>query len=82
MRKFRVWVLVVKLATVLEECTTKEQRSVVRFLLAKGLDAEDIHKEIFPVGNVCRVKWFMTGPRNLANVSLMTKRLKQRCGSD
>jgi hypothetical protein len=37
------------MATVLEECTTKEQRSVVRFLWAKGLHAKDIGKEMFPV---------------------------------
>jgi hypothetical protein len=42
-------VLVVKLATVLEEYTTEEQRSVVSFWMAKGLNAKDIHKEIFPV---------------------------------
>jgi hypothetical protein len=27
----------------------KEQRSLVHYLWAKGLDAKDIHKEIFPV---------------------------------
>jgi hypothetical protein len=38
----------------LEECTTKEQRSVVRSLWGKGLDAKDIHKEIFPIyGGKC-----------------------------
>jgi hypothetical protein len=37
------------MATVLEDVTAKEQRSVVRFLWAKGLSAKDIHKEIFPV---------------------------------
>jgi hypothetical protein len=37
------------MATVLEECTTEGQDSVVRFLLAKGLSAKDIHKETFPV---------------------------------
>jgi hypothetical protein len=36
-------VSVVNMATVLE-CPTKEQRSVVRFLWAKGLNANDIHK--------------------------------------
>jgi hypothetical protein len=39
-------------------CTAEEQRSVVRFLWAKGLNAKDIHKEMFPV---CRVKRFTTG---------------------
>jgi hypothetical protein len=39
------------MATVLEEYTTEEQRSVVRFffLWAKGLNAKDIHKEVFPI---------------------------------
>jgi hypothetical protein len=42
------------MATVLEECTTEEQRSVLRILWTKGLDAKDIHKEIFPVyGGKC-----------------------------
>jgi hypothetical protein len=37
------------MATVLEECTTEVQRSVVRFLWVKGFNAKDIHKEIVPV---------------------------------
>jgi hypothetical protein len=50
-------VSVVKMVTVTEECTTEDQRSVVRFLWAKGLSAKDIHKEIFSVyvGSFCRV---------------------------
>jgi hypothetical protein len=32
------------MVTVLEEYTTKEQHSVVRFLWAKELNAKDIHK--------------------------------------
>jgi hypothetical protein len=36
---------------------------------------------LFMVGRVCRVKRFTTGSRNVAVVSLMTKRLKRRCGS-
>jgi hypothetical protein len=50
MYKFRGW-LVVKMATMLEEFHTEEQRSVARFffLWAKELNAKDIHKEIFPV---------------------------------
>jgi hypothetical protein len=37
------------MATVLEQCNTEEQSSVVRFLWAK-----DIHKELFPVyGGKC-----------------------------
>jgi hypothetical protein len=66
------------MATMLQECTIEEQRSVVRFLWAKGLDTKDIHKEMFPVYGgkclLCKVvhNW-------MANVSLMMKRLKRRC---
>jgi hypothetical protein len=36
------------------ECTTEDQRSVVRFSCVKGLNAKDIHKEMFPVcGGKC-----------------------------
>jgi hypothetical protein len=42
-------VSVVKIATVLEEYTTKEQRSVVRFLWTKELNTKDIRREMFPV---------------------------------
>jgi hypothetical protein len=42
------------MTTVLEECTTEQQHSVVRFSLAKGLNAKDIHKEMFPIsGGKC-----------------------------
>jgi hypothetical protein len=42
------------MATVLVEDTTEEQRSVLRFLWSKGLNAKDIHKEMFPVyGGKC-----------------------------
>jgi hypothetical protein len=42
------------MGTVLEECSTEEQRSVVPFLWAKGLKAKDIHKEMFPLyGGKC-----------------------------
>jgi hypothetical protein len=37
---------IVKMVTMLEEYTAEEQRSVVRFLWAKGLYAKDIQKEI------------------------------------
>jgi hypothetical protein len=40
---------VVEMATMLEEYTTEDQNSVVRFLWAKGLNTKDIHKEIFTV---------------------------------
>jgi hypothetical protein len=67
-------------ANLFEDCTTEEQSSVGPFLWAKGLNAKDIHKEIFPVyGGKCLSckavhNW-------VANVSLMTKRLKWRAGS-
>jgi hypothetical protein len=36
------------------ECTIEEQRSVMRFLWAKGLNAKDIHQEMFPIyGGKC-----------------------------
>jgi hypothetical protein len=42
-------VSVFKMATMLEDCTTKEQYCVVCFLSAKGLCTKDIHKEMFYV---------------------------------
>jgi hypothetical protein len=46
------------MTTVLEEYTIEEKRSVVRCLWVKGLNAKDIHKEMFlvTVGSVYRVK--------------------------
>jgi hypothetical protein len=68
------------MATVLKDCTTEEQRPVVRFLWAKVLNAKDIHKEIFPVYD--RKCLSRKAVHNLvANVSLMTKSLKPRCGN-
>jgi hypothetical protein len=52
------------MATVLEEYTTEEQRSVVRFFFfVKQLNARDVHKEnvLLMVGSVCRVKRFTAG---------------------
>jgi hypothetical protein len=47
-------VSVVKIVVVLDECITGEQCSAVRFLWAKGLNAKDIHKEMFRVyGGKC-----------------------------
>jgi hypothetical protein len=47
-------VSVVKMATVLEKYTTEEQRSIVCFLWAKGLNSNDIYKEMCPVyGGKC-----------------------------
>jgi hypothetical protein len=42
------------MAIVLEECVTEKQRYVLRFFRAKGLDAKNIRKEMFPVyGGKC-----------------------------
>jgi hypothetical protein len=42
------------MATVLGECATEEQRSLVRFLWEKGRNAKDVHKEMFPAyGGKC-----------------------------
>jgi hypothetical protein len=47
-------VSVVKMATVLADCTTEEQRSVVHFMSAERLSAKFIHTEIFSVyGGKC-----------------------------
>jgi hypothetical protein len=80
------------MATVLEECTIEEQRSVMRFLWAKGLNAKDIHKEMFSVygGKCLSRKRFTTGPRNSLKdvrksqmmsdqVALLRLRQKQLC---
>jgi hypothetical protein len=68
------------MAMVLEECVTKEQCSVVHFLWAKELDAEDIHKEMFPVcGEKCLSHKVVH--KCVADVLLMTKRLKWGYGS-
>jgi hypothetical protein len=36
------------MATVLEDCTNEEQRSVERYLWTEGLNAKVIRKEMFP----------------------------------
>jgi hypothetical protein len=66
---------------VLEECITEKQRSVVRLLWTKGLNAKNIKKEMFRVyGGKCLSSKAVHSC--VANVSLMTKRLKQSYGSD
>jgi hypothetical protein len=69
--------------TVLEDCSTEEQRSVVSFLWAKGLNAKDIHKEMFPVygGKCLSHNAVYNFVQKRGNVSLMTKMLKKRYGS-
>jgi hypothetical protein len=64
----------------LEECATEERSSVVRFMWTKGLNAKDAHNEMFPVyGGKClsckaAYDW-------MTNASMMTKRLKRKCGN-
>jgi hypothetical protein len=42
------------MATLLEKCITEKQHSVATLLWAKGLNANDIHKEMLPVyGRKC-----------------------------
>jgi hypothetical protein len=68
------------MATVFEEFTTENQRSVLLLLWAKGLNAKEIHKEIFPFyGGKCLS--LKAVHNRAANVSLMTKRLKRMCGN-
>jgi hypothetical protein len=67
---------------VFEEYTTEEQRSVVRFLWAKGLNAKDIPKKcfLFTVGSVFRVKRFTTVLRNSFK-DVRCQMMKRSCGS-
>jgi hypothetical protein len=68
------------MATVLEEYTTEEQRSVVLFFCGQkdSMQRKIIKKYfLFIVGCVCRLKRFTSGSRNMVNVSLMTKMLKR-----
>jgi hypothetical protein len=53
------------------------------FVWAKELSAKNIHKKyfLFRVESVYRIKPFTPELRNVADVSLITKRLKWRCGS-
>jgi hypothetical protein len=64
------------MATVLEDYTAEDRRSVLRFLWAKKLHGKDIHKEMFSVycGKCLSRKVFHNW---VANVSLM-KRLGRK----
>jgi hypothetical protein len=84
MHMFKRLVSVVKMATVLEDCTIEEQRSVVRLFVSKRTQCRRIFTNkcfLFMVGSVCRAKWFTTASGNVAIVSLITKMLKRRCRS-
>jgi hypothetical protein len=63
MRHVQRLVSVVKMATVLEECSAKEQRSFVGSLWANELNAKGIPKKcfMFTVGSVRRVTRVTTG---------------------
>jgi hypothetical protein len=64
------------MATVIERCTTEEQRSVLRFSLwAKELmHSMFINKYfLFTVGNICRIKRFTTGWQRFADEGVETK---------
>jgi hypothetical protein len=70
----------VNMATVLEACITEERRSVVRVLWTKELSAKDINGNMFPI--YCGKCLSRKAVHNwVANISLMTKRLKRRRGS-
>jgi hypothetical protein len=59
---------------------TEEQRLLCVLLWAKGLNAKDTHKEMFSVyGGKCLSRKAVHSW--VENVSLMTKKLKRRCGS-
>jgi excinuclease UvrABC ATPase subunit len=62
------------------ECPIKEQRCCVWCQKDSMQRLFTQKRFLFTEGSVCRVKRFTTGPRNVANVSLMN-RLKRRCGS-
>jgi hypothetical protein len=78
--------------TVLEECNTEEQRSVVRFLWGKNSMQRILVEKcfLFTLGSVCRVKRFTTGSIDLLKdvrkkqimpdqVALFRLRYKQLC---
>jgi hypothetical protein len=65
------------MATVHQECNTEEQRSIVRFLWARGINANYIHKE---VGSVCCAKPFTTGSRNPLKDARKSQMMNQRRG--
>jgi hypothetical protein len=72
------------MSTVLEECTTKEQLSVVLFFLwAKGFNSKDIRKELFlfEVGSVCSVRQFTAGTKDSLKDIRKSQMMTRRCGS-
>jgi hypothetical protein len=57
------------MATMLEDFTTEEQRSIVRFCGQKvSIQRIFIKKRfLFTVGSVCRLKWFHLGGKRFAD---------------
>jgi hypothetical protein len=68
------------MATMLEDCTTEDQRYVVRYFWAKGLSTKDIHKEMFPIigGKHLSLKEVHNLLEKRGKFLLMTKRSKQQ----
>jgi hypothetical protein len=68
---------VVKMATVLEECTTEEQRSVVHLRgRTKGLNAQNIHNNLFVVGKCSSLKAVPPWWKNFADEEVETEMRK------
>jgi hypothetical protein len=68
------------MATVLEKCIAAEQRLVALFSVDKKINAKNIYDKMFPVcrGKIVSRKAVYSW---VENVSLMTKMLKRKCGS-
>jgi hypothetical protein len=76
-------VSVVKMATVLEECATENQRSLVRVFYGQKDSMQGIFIKkcfLFTVGSVCRVKRFNTGSRKFLKDVRKSQMMKRRCG--
>jgi hypothetical protein len=78
---------VVNMVNVFEDCTTEEQRSVVRSFVgeAKGVSEKDIHKDMFPVyGGKCLSSkavhnWIRNSQMMPDRVAMLRLRQKQLC---
>ena len=77
------------MAASLNTCTTIEQRSVVRFLWAKGMAAKNIHKEMLPMyGEHCLsgqavhnlVQKFSEGRTSIEDEHRVGRPAKEQCG--
>jgi hypothetical protein len=51
------------MATEVEDCTSEEQGSLLRFLCTKGLMVKDIHKEMIPIYDGKRLSRNVVPPR-------------------